>query len=84
MTAAERLRFALVELVERGQRPPCSKRTGDNLWLSERPEDRAEAVLACQPCPLIRDCGRAGDETRATFGVYGGTDRTKPTRKART
>ena len=74
------LAAAFADVHERGRRAPCE---GRGEWLSEDPEERAEAVAACGHCPLViadvcRDVGG-----RERFGVWGGVDRTPRQRGGR-
>jgi len=60
---------------------PC--RLEPDLWTSEDAEERAEAALRCQPCPVLAECHRAATaRPRVTFGVWGGRDRTPCGRRA--
>ena len=82
MTARDALDRALLDLAERGARPPCGHRWSGDLWLSDDAGDRRQAAVLCRPCPVLEACAAAGDEQREAFGVWGGVDRTKrPTRK---
>jgi hypothetical protein len=81
MTAGEQLHQALQRLVDDRTPPPC---TGDYLWLSERHEDRAEAILLCQPCPVLTLCHDFASTAKPpiVFGTFAGIDYTPTTRKA--
>lgn len=65
----------LADLVVRGSRPVCAGRTE---WLSEDPDDRAEAAAACGYCPIRLPCQQLAQVERPTFGVWGGADWTRP------
>ena len=45
-----------------------------NGWLSDDPQERAEAALACRSCPVIVECLAFAQAHRTTHGVYGGRD----------
>jgi hypothetical protein len=53
---------------------PCQ--SDPELWVSERPEDRAEAARACHTCPVeaFQACERLAADTRPDMGVYAGED----------
>lgn len=76
---------ALVELLrdlddEGGRRVPCS---GSDRPISEDPDDREFVALAwCPSCPALAACLAAG--ASEAHGVWGGVDRSKPTRKTYT
>lgn len=71
------LNAALVRLAAQGVRPRCGEYGSHPLWLSEKPEERALAASWCTGCPVLVECGQAGAEYRANFGVWGGRDRTR-------
>lgn len=60
---------------------PCQATPGDDHWISEDPDRRAQAVEGCQPCPLAADCRAEADRTRAVWGAvdYSPTTRKKTT-----
>lgn len=67
--------------LEAGERPPCCWPDLGPLWLSEKHTDRAEAAHHCDGCAIFdacQDAGRSAGLTGgpATFGVWGGVDRT--------
>lgn len=72
MTAVEALDDALLQMVEHGQRPPC---TGLPGFISDDPAERAMAARICQSCPLVELCAAAADERKEPHGVWGGVDR---------
>ena len=80
--AMRALSAALLSLTYREQVPPCAD--GSNAWTSDDHEIRAVATTLCTCCPLLTLCAQFGDEIKASAAVYGGTDRTPTTRKART
>lgn len=72
-------RVQLARAIE--QRPdevPCLTSSQPELWISDDPEDRAEAAEACRlgECPVWTACGKAATVGRETFGVWAGRDRT--------
>jgi hypothetical protein len=73
VTAAETLTLALHELVDTGQRTPCFD---DDAWISDDPDDRAEAARRCLACPVLDPCALAAHEIRPrlVFGVWAGHD----------
>ncbi len=75
MTAAEQLSLALADLADRGQATPCH---GADEWTSDHAQDRAYAAALCHPCPVLALCLQAADELKATYHVWGGSDRTPP------
>lgn len=74
---SEQLHRALAHLKARGQLTPCAQH-GGYLWLADDAEDRAIAVKLCRPCPVLKACGQAAEETGEKWGVWGGRDRTSP------
>jgi hypothetical protein len=78
-TASERLSLALEAATHRGDRVPCA---GREEWVSEDHDDRAEAAIACRPCPVTSLCAAAADENREVWGVWAGVDRSTRSRKA--
>ncbi len=77
MNATEALAGELLRLTEQDVRVPCH---GGDEWTSDHAEDRAYAAALCQPCPVLALCRQAADELKATYHVWGGRDRTAPTR----
>ena len=78
MTAAADLAGELLRLTEQGVRVPCH---GGDEWCSDAADDRAYAAALCRPCPVLALCRQAADELKATYHVWGGTDRTVVTPK---
>ena len=76
MSARDRLDRALLDLAERGARPPCSQRWAGDLWASDDAGDRRQAAVLCRPCPVLEACAAAADEGDERWHVWGGTDRT--------
>lgn len=72
----------MLKLAERDLRPRCGDWAENNPWLAEDPRLRAMAARWCAGCPVLAECGQAAVESRATFGVWGGQDRTPRTRQA--
>lgn len=76
----EQLTAGLEALAHAGRIAPC---IGAAEWISESEADRIAAAEGCTWCPMASPCLAAGLASRATFGVYGGTDLGDPTaRKA--
>lgn len=73
---------ALVRLAANGVRPRCGEASAHELFLSEKPEERALAASWCAGCPVRRECADTGAAIRADFRVWGGRDRTIRPRKA--
>jgi len=67
----------LLRLTEQNVRTPCH---GADEWTSDHAEDRAYAAALCHPCAVLALCRKAADELKATYHVWGGRDRTTPTR----
>ena len=67
--------MALLRLADAGRRPRCGEWAEVNLWLSEDPAERAQAVGRCAGCPVLLECDTAAVELRVTFGVWAGRDR---------
>lgn len=63
-----------------GEGVPCWG-AGGEAWTSEDADDRAEAVEACAPCPVLKLCKAAG--RYEVFGVWGGVDRERTPRARR-
>lgn len=61
---------ALLGLAERDQRPRCWR---DARFTSDDADERAEAALECERCPIVGPCWTAGQAE--TAGVWGGVDR---------
>jgi len=81
VTAVEVLVSELFRLTEQGVRTPCQ---GADEWTSDAADDRAYAAALCRRCPVLALCRQAADELKATYHVWGGTDRTvTPTRPKR-
>jgi hypothetical protein len=68
---------ALINLAASGQRTHCSDPTLSQLWLSDHPGERREAVKLCQHCPLIVECRTAADARDERWHVWGGKDYTR-------
>lgn len=73
-TAGEALHVALVALSARDQPPPCVMARAPDPC-SEDPDEREAAAYRCMRCPVRRECGDFGAEVNASWGVWGGTDR---------
>lgn len=75
MSAHTILTLAVEAALERGTRIPCRDRPE---WLSDDPEERAEAAEACRPCPVLALCEQAANtRPRQQFGVWAARDYTK-------
>ena len=81
MSAARALDSALLTMAHRQQCTPCQGRDAW-LWLSEYYSWRAVAIPLCSGCQLHELCGQYATEIKASFGVYGGIDRTPTNRRA--
>lgn len=79
MIAAEVLGHALLELAEQGRATPCQGRRRDR-WTSDDAADREWAAHCCELCPVLAACRHVADERDERHHVWGGTDRTAPTR----
>lgn len=77
MTARDRLDRALLDLAERGARPPCGHRWSGDLWVSDDAEDRRQAAVLCRPCPVLEACAAAAEEADERHNVWGGRDYTR-------
>lgn len=75
MTDAGPLPLALRAALEAGQRPPCCHPAYGPAWTSEKASERAEAAVACAPCPILDTCRDAAERGREVFGVWAGIDR---------
>jgi hypothetical protein len=73
-TATERLTQALINIASQGLRPHCSDPGSSDLWLSDHPGGRREAVKLCAGCPVIRECRQAADARDERWHVWGGKD----------
>lgn len=75
------LNAALVRLAANRARPRCGEAGAHEVFLSEKPEERALAASWCTGCPVRQECADAGAAIQANFGVWGGRDRTVRPRK---
>lgn len=75
--AQQELTSALVRLASEGRRPICGDWRDGSPWLSDDRHERAYAAILCQRCPVLSECAASADEAGETFGVWGGTDRTR-------
>lgn len=73
---AQALDAMLLRLAAQGVRPRCGEPVAHDLFLSDLAEERALAATWCAGCPVLDECAAAGVEAKATFGVWGGVDRT--------
>ena len=83
MPATAAMGAALLTMAHRDERTPCQGWDSE-LWTSDDHEVRAVVIPLCTSCDLLTLCAQYGDEIKATAAVYGGTDRTATTRKAKT
>lgn len=76
MTAQGRLDYALRDLADCGQQPPCAY--DPEAWFEGSPEDRAHAAELCRRCPLLDLCAAVVAElpARLRIGVWAGVDYT--------
>jgi Transcription factor WhiB len=79
VTAVEVMGRELLKLTNLDQRPPCAH--SSDSWMSEDRDERAAAAHRCTGCPLLTLCGQYAKEIHASFGVYGGRDRTPQPRR---
>ena len=77
--ATDHLHHALAELVDTGQRPPCTR--DPDLWVSDHQTDRDVAAHRCLGCRVIAECAAAAQEIHARFGVWAAHDRTTQQRQ---
>ena len=82
MSAARAIDAALLNMAARDQRTPCQGRYAWQ-WTSEYYAWRAAATTLCAGCSLLDLCAQYGDELKASFGVWAGTDRTPTNRKGK-
>lgn len=75
MTAAENLTGALLAMAADGERPPCGDGETSAYWTSEDRTQLTQAAAWCAGCPVLRECGAAADEIKATAGVWAGVER---------
>lgn len=73
------LHAALSHMEDDGRRPVCTTRPDD--WYDPRLAVRVEAADACTWCPAKRPCLVFGEANVETYGVFGGRDFTRTTRK---
>jgi hypothetical protein len=72
--AQEALRRAVLDARRNGQQIPCHGPQAA-LWLSEDRSERKQASTGCHGCPVMDQCRKLADTTRATWGVWAGQDR---------
>jgi hypothetical protein len=73
-TATERLTQALITIASKGLRPHCSDAGTSELWLSDHPGERAEAVKLRRGCPVLNPGRQAADARDVRWHVWGGKD----------
>jgi hypothetical protein len=56
--ATDQLTLALLNMAARGERTHCSDPTSHQLWLSEHEQERAVAVMLCDPASLVANSSR--------------------------
>ena len=74
--ASDKLTQALITMASQGLRPHCSDPESHWMWLSEHPQEIAQAALMCGGCPILTECGDAADANGERFGVWSGRDYT--------
>src|SRR5215217_7252517 len=74
--ASDRLTQALITMASQGLRPNSSDHESHWRWLSEYPQERAQAALMCGGCPVLTECGDAAEANGERFGTWGDRDRT--------
>ena len=56
-------------------RTPCTENDDPELWVSDKAEDRWEALQGCMRCDRLQACAKeAADDPDDRIGVRGGTD----------
>lgn len=68
VTAHDTLTVALRSLLDAGRWPVCTQ--DPDAWLSDEPDERAEAARWCASCELIEPCRKAGRSEK--HGAWGG------------
>jgi hypothetical protein len=68
----EALTRALINLAAAGLRTHCSDPGTSELWVSDHPGERGQAVKLCQGCPVIVECRQAADARDERWHVWGG------------
>jgi hypothetical protein len=77
---SDALTHALINLAARGLRTHCSDPGTSDLWLSDHPGERREAVKLCRGCPVLLECRTAADARDERWHVWGGRDYTRKPR----
>lgn len=77
-TAHDALAEALAAAQRAGGAIPCQSPARSSWWLSDDPDERAEAAQLCRPCPVREICRETAKVTREAFGVWGGRDVAPP------
>jgi len=75
-TAAD-FNLALINIAAGGLRTHCSDATLSELWISDHPGERREAVKLCRHCPVIVECRTATDARDERWHIWGGKDYTR-------
>ena len=52
----------------------CFGHPRPDIWFSDTPQDKADAVELCAECPVRRECLRWAGTTRQQFGIWAGID----------
>lgn len=68
------LQVEVTHRADAGRPVPCQD--GTDRWLSEDPDQRAEAAELCPRCPVLDACRESADAHKEKFGVWAGVDRT--------
>ncbi len=76
--AHDRLHLALAAAERAGQEIPCRVAEEPQIWISEDPDERAEAASLCEPCPVRAVCQETAIAAKEAFGVWGGRDLAPP------
>jgi hypothetical protein len=75
--ATEALTRALINLGAAGLRTHCSDPGTSELWVSDHPSERREAVKLCRHCPVLSECRTAADARDERWHVWAAKDYTR-------
>lgn len=54
---------------------PCQEEPDG--FTADRAEERAQAAILCQSCPVLDLCAAYAETAKERFGIWGGEDRTR-------